>query len=430
MDTTLPFLWYARQQYPESEITILYCVGNKKQVLRNSVFIDNFCVENRIKQIDLSDLLVLPGIGKRIWKHLFRFSSNDGYPIKSIVSNPRLLFKGKNFFFLGMSIRKRIETYLGNRLINFDKLNDFIKPDIVLFDLRQKTRFYGRQQLFDLLYREKPDTILLPHSPHDITPYSELTSFDEKGEFFPSFCRYWIPFQHSRAFEKFPSRKNDFFYFGYPAFDSTWLKRKKHTFEKKEREKKKCLVMIRNFYEKGMPIPDGEWFTVSYETNIRFLSRLAEAIETVETSIEIIIKPHPKASFPKTRELIQETALQNWQISYESFYEQLEDVDIVISTFTTSLLIPIMQSIPTIVVEDYVQEYVNNWEILSELYQGLGLYTKKEDNLAYNLAIALTSYSAEGDIAHLRKYFPDNNLDMIFKNFRNIIHEKKAGFDI
>lgn len=423
IDTSLPFLWAVKQKYPKSRITILYCVGNKKQVLRDSAFVDEFCNKLGIEQIDLSDFLSLPKIGKKLWRYFFKYSTNDNYPIRKLLQQSGLLFKGKHLSYIGMAFRKKFETALGNRLVRLRDIDKVIQPDIVLFDLRQKTRFYGRDQLFQYFYINKPLTVLLPHSPHDITPYSEITSFDEKGEFFPDFCKYWIAFKHSRALEKFPERMDDFLYCGYSAFDSRWL-----AFNKSNpvvRTKKRCLLLIRNFYPENVNVPEGEWFTVSYESNLIYLNRVANAISRVDMPIEVVIKPHPKASLPKTKELIESTNLKDWVISYESFYEQIKNVDFVISTFTTSLLIPQMSGIPTILVEDYVQEYVNKWDVLKEMYKGLSLYSSPEDDLSKKINHAIWDYKPSDDINHLRQYFPDNNLENTLKMFENLIHEKK-----
>jgi hypothetical protein len=321
-----------------------------------------------------------------------------------------------------MSFRNRIEASVGNRLIKFKHIDKLLNPDIILFDLRQKTRFYGRDQLFQYFYNKKPLTVLLPHSPHDITPYSEITSFDENGEFFPAFCKYWIAFKHSRSFEKFIDRKEDFLYCGYSAFDSNWLKHNANP--NRKRERKRCLLLIRNFYPEGMSIPEGEWFTVSYESNLNYLNRVAEALIKIDSAVEIVIKPHPKASLPKTKELIESTNLRNWTISYESFFEQIRDIDFVISTFTTSLLIPQMSGIPTILIEDYVQNYVNKWQVLEDLYKGLSLYVLPTQDLSKTINQALNNYDPTNDLTHLRKYFPDNNLEHTLTTFENLLNEK------
>lgn len=423
IDTSLPFLWAVKQKYPEARITILYCVGNKKQVLRDSAFVDEFCNDHGIEQIDLSDFLNLPKIGKKLWRYFFRFSTNDSYPVRKLLQQPTLLFKGRHLSYIGMAFRNKFETALGSRLVKLKNIDKLIQPDIVLFDLRQKTRFYGRDQLFQYFYDNKPVTILLPHSPHDITPYSEITSFDEKGEFFPDFCKYWIAFKHSRAFEKFSDRRDDFLYCGYAAFDSRWLAFNKHI--PSLRKKKRCLLLIRNFYPERIKVPEGEWFTVSYESNWSYLNRIADAVSRINIPVDFVIKPHPKASLPKTKELIESTNLKDWVISYESFYEQIKDIDFVISTFTTSLLIPQMSGIPTVLVKDYVQDYVNKWEVLKEMYKGLSLYCSPEDDLSRMINHALTDYNPIDDINHLRRYFPDNNLEDTLNMFENLINEKK-----
>jgi hypothetical protein len=409
LDTTMPLLWYLKKNDPEMNITLLYCTGSKNQVLRNSKFLHEFTKINSISQIDLADLLFDSTACKKVWRFIFGKSKDDSYSIKNILLNPVSFFLKFKFIYVGTSLRKKVENYFVNRWINTKKINKYIEPDLIFFDLRQKSRFPGRDSIYEYLYRLKKPTILLPHSPHDITPTSEITCFDELGEYFPSFAKYWIPFKFSKAHTKFPERKKDFLMFGYPAFDNEWIEFNKKAID--NRVNKTCLVMIRNFYHEGVKPPKGEYFTVSYETNIKFLNDIQDAFEKLDNTFKIIIKPHPKASSPRVKDLINRTKIKNWEVSYESFYETLNKIDFVISTFTTSLLIPQFYGIPTIVFEDYVQRYVNKWEILSKIYKGLSLYCESSENLHDLILEATLKYNSEMDISHLRAYFSDQQLN-------------------
>jgi len=408
LDTTLPLLWYLKKNDPSASITILYCAGSKNQVLRKAKFLNEFTNENGMSQLDLADLLFQSNFIKKLWRFVFEKSKDDSYSFKNIIQNPVSFFLKFRFLYIGTSLRKKTENFLVNKLIDTKKIKKYIEPDLIFFDLREKSRFPGRDYIFQYLYDLETPTILLPHSPHDITPTSEITCFDESGDYFPFFAKYWIPFKHSKAYTRFPERKKDFLLFGYPAFDSEWIQFNKKSNRNKTR--KTCLVMIRNFYDEGLLPPEGEYFTVSFQSNIKFLNDIQDALEKLNAKVNLIIKPHPKASLPRVIDLINKSKLKNWEVSYESFYETLNKTDFVISTFTTSLLIPQFYGIPTIVFEDYVQRYVNEWDILSKVYKGLSLYCQSGEYLHDFIQKAMENYNSEKDISHLRTFFADNQL--------------------
>jgi hypothetical protein len=411
LDTSLPALWYLRQQHPDAQITILYCVSNRSQVLRDATFFDDFCQANRITQLDLADLLRGPRLARSLWRKIFATSANDAFPLLGLLKSPRLIFGGAAAH-IATGLRKKLEAALGEWLVDSKALSGLLDPDVVLFDLREKTQFYGRLSIFNQLYERRPLTFLMPHAPHNITSHQDVTSFDEDGEYFPSFCRYWIPFKHSTAWELIPERAADFIELGYPAFDSAWMDYLR-TLNKRRSTTKQCLVLLRNFFGEDQPTPDGERFTVPYQDTVRFVNRLATASRELGDPVEFIIKPHPKASRLRMTELLRSTRLTNWTISYEPFYKQLTEIDLVVSPYTTSLLITQMFGIPSILVEDELQAYVNRWDVLEKMYTELSLYCRETDTLALHMQRGLTDYDAAKDIAHLRQYFPDHNLTMI-----------------
>lgn len=411
LDTTLPALWYLRQRFPAAKLSILYCTSSRRQVLRDSDFLDEFCRDNDIDQLDLSDFLSLPESGRRLWRWLNDIAPSDALAFRDYMTTPRLWFTSA-VRHIGMSYQRRALNFLERLLLERRRFQTLIAPDVVLFDLREKSRFNGREFVFSRLYDVRPLTLLLPHSPHDIRPSSEITHFDEHGESFPDFCRYWIPFRHSEAARALPGRESSFLMLGYPAFDQRWLACQMAT-RKPRGRKLRCLVMIRNFYAPGVKKPETEWFTVPHDWVVAQVTKIAGALQSLQLDVDVVVKPHPKASRPRVVEMLKSVGILDWTISYESYYAQLRSVDFVISTFTTSLLIPQMCGLPTIVMEDGVQRYVNEWPVLAELYRGLSLYCPEGDDLAGFVRAAIGNYDAADDIRHLRRFFPDGNLDDI-----------------
>ena len=83
---------------------------------------------------------------------------------------------------------------------------------------------------------------------------------------------------------------------------------------------------------------------------------------------------------------------------------------------------PVFYGIPTITIEDYVQEYVNRWSVLESMYTGLELYCKKEQDLGELINFALRKYVSKKDIEFLRFYFPDNYLEKNRKMIQDILN--------
>ena len=408
LDTTLPFLWYLKKTDPNFQITILYCVTNKKQILRKANFVNSFCLENGIQQIDLTDLINAPKWLKKSLRFFFQINNNDSYSLKESLKNPVNFILKKKYRFIGMSLRKRIENYIGNHFVDQNRIDYYIRPEVILFDLREKSRFVSRDKLFNYLYTKELPTLLLPHSPHNINPEAGIAAFDEKGEYFPKFTKYLQPFKYSKIHEIFPEREKDFIYFNYPAYDSNWIRFNKESKTSVVKKKTTCLLMIRSFHAKGKTTPDGDFFRIDYETNFNLITRIRDSFNE---EVDFIIKPHPKASLPQVNELLADCELKNYKVTYDSFYELLPSVDLVIANFTTSLLLPIFYEIPTIIIEDYVLDHVAKWDVMQKMYSGLELYCKREHDLGELVNYALNKYVPQSDIDFLRLYFPDHYLE-------------------
>lgn len=412
LDTTLPQLWDIRRKFPESKIVILYCVTNKNQILRNNSFIIEFCDRYGIIQLDLSDLFKLNKLLKNIIKYIFSLSRKDNFPVSDFLRNPFNFIREKKYLYVAMSLRFRVETMIGEWFLNPYLLDKYITPDVIFFDLRFKSRFVGRDKILHYLYNLKTTTFLIPHSPHDVRPGIGIAPFDEKREYFPLFAKYWIPFKYSQISKSFPERKEDFVYMNYPAFDSDWINL---CYEISNINIKKnkivVLIMLRDFYKKNyLKDENDDIFTVEYSDNYQTLKRIQNSFKRFDKEIEFIIKPHPKISKPRLKQLLDEVSFSNYIISYSLFYELLPKVDLVISNFTTSLLLPVFFKKPVIIIQDDVQNYINKWKILKDMYCSLSLYCTESENLEDYIKKGLSLKNIKHDVLELRKYFPDRSL--------------------
>lgn len=419
LDTSIPALWYLRQQHPDANITIFYCVGNRAQVLRNTKFVDRFCEENHITQLDYADLLRLPEVGKKIWRTMFRTSRFDAFPIKEALASPRLFFS-KALAHLGTSLRSAIEFRLGGYLIDPAQNNIVPDADIVLWDHRGRRRSYRGGDFYPAIYDRQPITFLIPHAPSDMSAHSGIVAFDEAGEYFPAFCKYWVAFGLMRQHEKFPGRHDDFVQLGYPAFDSEWIAHVRSVTPERS-GRKRCLLLTRNFLLEGLPSREDLWAYPPYQDVVNFINRVADANEQLGSPLDFVIKPHPKAGEERTRDLVRKTRLTHWSISYEPVFSQLFDYDLVITSYTTSFLSLQMAGVPVILVEDDLQNYaLAQWDVLPDLFGNLSLYCRPDDDLAEFTRFALNDYVPDADVTHLRRFFPDHNLaeiDRVFSSY-------------
>ena len=138
----------------------------------------------------------------------------------------------------------------------------------------------------------------------------------------------------------------------------------------------------------------------------------------------MIFKPHPKASHPRVKNLLKECDLNDYIITYEPFFYTLPKIDLVISNFSTSLLMPIFFNIPTVLIEDEVQFIINEWEVLKKMYQNLSFYCKENDQLSRLIKKALSSNFNSSDKIFLRKYYSDKQLERNLIILQNLISEK------
>ena len=88
LDFTIPLFWKIKEKYPKCKISILYCVFDKKEILRDSRFFTNFCKNYDIKEYDFSDFLknsIIPL--KSFFKAIFLKSKADKLSFYEIKEN-------------------------------------------------------------------------------------------------------------------------------------------------------------------------------------------------------------------------------------------------------------------------------------------------------------------------------------------------------
>lgn len=418
MDYAAPLLWWLRRHHPGCHLTVLYCVSDKRQILGSSTFFSDFFRQNGIIEKDFSDWLkpsFLPF--KFLWKIFFSTRPSDRVSLGEILKSrlpawkPSVLLK-----FVSRQLTP-VEHRIGNAAVSLDEILPSLQPDILLFDNRTTSDFYGRDQFFQYMYGERKPVVLLPHGPHYVTPTGEFVPFDERGDALPDFCEHWMPFSHGTPWLKAPGQRGQFADIGHPGFDSEWLAScGAGKISRTRGEPIRCLWITRKFLPKGVKKPHGfDPFTLEYQEVMEHTEALARAIAKSDAPVEVIVKPHPSSNFEGTRDLMRKAGLKNFTVSNEPFYGLLRNTDVAASVFSTSLFFPVLYGIPTVVLHTPLQDYLyEKWPILSDLYTRLSYYSADIHAFERNLNHAFQTDSIETiercgkDRQHIRSFFPDH----------------------
>lgn len=418
MDYAIPLFEYIRNLESEAHISVLYCSVSRFRILREGKFYNNFFTKHNISQFDLSNQLDFPFrfFGNLI-RMLLRRSERDNFTSENSTS------------FYYRKITDKISALTGklekvvNKHTNIGKLLQKLNPDIVLFDNTSFTNFSGRSVLFEYLNAKKVKTVLLPHAPHH-SDTNAFTPFDEKGEALPSYCEFWMPFKYDVTWNALPQKKEQFFYIGYPGLDSKWLSqisKKKESRHIQNRQKINCLLIVRKFVpKKGIKEVD---FMYDYDEFIDLIGTICRSVYEYRDDINFIIKPHPSNDYKETEFVFSKTDLRNWSISYEPVYDLLHKIDFVISLYSTTLLIPAMLGIPTILINSSIQEFVHKEESMRLMYTGLPFFVKDEFELTNSVKTVISQLKKgigkkddnNHEAAHLRDFFPDYASERAYK---------------
>ena len=430
LDFSVPVLWGLRNKYPNARISILYMSLNKNQILRNSKFITHFCFENHIDQYDLCDFLTLNSLFiSSIFRRLFSQSYADKLSFKEIrkakKNNLKSIFKNVILGYL-----RPIERLISKLFVCKKQILNKINPDIVLFDNRSSYPFAGRDEIYKYLELNRKPVVLLPHAPHYIDPTNEFCRFDENNEdLMPSYTEHWMPFKYGEPWKVAPAHRDQFVKIGYPGLDSCWWEYLSKTYQGKT--KTRCLLMARKSLPEGEQRPHNfDEFTLDYEETLNFYTLVGKAVRDSGIEIEIVVKPHPSSSEAENRKMLNQAGLENFIISYDSFYDLLPSINIVVTQFTTAISIPVAYGIPTVVVETKLQHYVHNrWPLLAGYYLKLQYYCRPQElSVVISRLLNMPSVQAQSlaDKKLLREFFDDNAIDLAINRLEKLMVRNNA----
>lgn len=443
MDFTLPVLIEVKRCRPDVHITVLYCVLDRRNILRQSQFWDRMFTENNIKQVDFSNFLYpifCPFEG--LFRKFFSGSKADKIHFHEawnfyLLNGKKKGYTGFIFYLIKeygwkhlfsnllQSTATLVENWVIAKAVDANAILIRLNPDFVLFDNRSVTQFPGRGELYSWMYRNVVKVALLPHAPHLRDPLSEFCAFDEKGDSLPDFCEFWVPMKFGEPWRQVPEKRGQFQITGYPGLDSAWLKLCRHGFNEKKSlihksGKIRCLFVMRRYIPMGQARPANlDPYIVNYQDVFGPLNALAQSFLTLGREVEIILKPHPANSYPTLAADMKYSGFSEWSISHDPMYPLLSEVDLVVGIFSTVLLVPAMAGIPTVLIRTGLQDIVHSeWPLLEELYTQLSYYVPSIEKLTPTVDRALTQVDSgvgNGDESYLRKYFPDRAIDSVLR---------------
>jgi len=422
MDYSLPIFWKLKNDYPNVRISCLYCVYDRRMILRQSVYFSEFYEKLGINEFDFIDFL-RPEFKflNFILRKRFSQCPDDSYRAFDVEGSTK---SKKN---LVLEMWNKMRKYSKEKIILFllrtNRILKILCPDLILFDNRAFTQFHGRAAFYSYFEKEKLPIVLLQHGPHYRTP-GNFCPFDELGEVFPDYCEDWLPFRVATPWAHMPEKKDQFHDVGYPGYDQEWIEHLISSQKTKKivvtKESLRCCFIIRDFFPQGYIRPDvADPITPDYEEFSLVVQSVGRAIRETGRDIEVIIKPHPRNNLEMVNEVFMESGLSNWWVSQEPFFELLPKIDFVISYFSTTMLLPIAAKIPTIILDNRAQRHLNkNWEQLEHLYTGFQFFLKDNNyHVEYLKRVLIeidqneSESSASKDYEHIRRFFPDGAID-------------------
>lgn len=400
----MPVLWHVKKRFPKADIRVFFMVFTRNDILRDSKYYTQTFESLGIRYYDFIDFIPQPF--KAFGSHLrITYSKNTGKRAnKGVVA------------FVRQKIRNRLINPLYDFLykrINWKRLCTSIESDLILLDNTNYQPFYGKEHFYPLVYDKQHPVMLLPHAPHHahmkaFTPFEKM----EDGKDLPSFCEFWMPFINDRTWEVFPEKKDQFHYIGYPGLDQEWLDFIDSGKPDQASNSKTCLLIIRRFYDPGVE-KDND-FIYTYDEFLELINKIAGSFNSLQERVNVIVKPHPSNDAMTTAELLTKSDLNHWSLSYESIYDVYPKADLIVSLYSTILLVPAIQNVPTVLINSSIQMHVSKTEeSLRELYEGLPYFAAETELIGLKISEVLKDQknaTVKSSKEHIRKFFPDGAL--------------------
>lgn len=422
LDFTIPFYWGIISKYKNIKVVLLYCSIDKRQLIPNNTwYIKNLKKYNiDIIEYDLLNLFEC----KFFLNNFFRFISKEynettpNYFEKKNIINLSLVSKLHRIII--KILFKLSSKYLNlmTHKIDFKGFINRFNPDIFFLDNREDLKFIGSEVIFKSIFNSKKSKVVIPHAPHYSVSEYAFSPVNPHGKEIYDDCDIWLPFQKAKPWISKPDLIKQFFYVGYPGLDTKWL-----NFCRKSKIQKTQKKLINVFYigRKFLDFKNSNFVTLDFNTVYSEIFQINKSFVDLNLNYKLIFKIHPSGSFYMAQKLLKKLKIHDYEITIKPIYSHLASTDIVLSTYSTSAIIPAMAGIPTLIFKSKVQAEVNSlWKEIDKLYSNM-MYFIEINQIKKTLNQILNNTNNFNDIAHLRKYFPDKSIERCNNRIKKII---------
>ena len=405
LDFSLPLYWGLQTSGVKFEALVLICAAHKSQIIGEAEFYDTELKKLDVKLFDYSDLFSRNGtVSKSTLSTASRFLLNI------FVSYLCELNQSRGTETLVSKFIKRVYAHCVALMfgsLNFSDALGLNSVDFIILDNRERADFPLSRRLNNQIFNSDPIKIIAPHAPHYIDEFFSFVRVNPYGAQMVSDCDIWLPFHLSRPELRHPQLKKQFFKSGYPGLDSAWLNYCSANTRGKNRQLR-CLFIGRKFLGKNVTQKKADLVTLEYDQVLADLENIKNAFDRCDKEFELIFKPHPSGDLALTERVLIDAKLDYFSITTEPIYSSIADIDLVISPYSTAVIITAMAGIPTIILRSTLQEKINaHWNKIREMYEGLSFYVDYDCLTMTVKKILEDNTSGSTDVRFLRHYFED-----------------------
>jgi len=369
-DTSLHYLLNLKKD--NNDIEILFCTGNKNQIINKGSYIENFLITNNFDCYELSDFFKIKKL-KFVWKKIFSNNKFNYYK------------KNNNFLkYFPTSFLNFLENFLGELFLSDKKINIFFKnTDYLLIDFRHKYESFGKKKLENIIKNNDLKNIfLLPHACHYTRPFDEFKGIEsKKGITIPLHkATFWLPMHYD---ELNNYKKFNYQILGYPEINNCIQNPINY------KSNNSILILVRNF-KIDNSTTNNDSFVYEKKENLIYFNFYLNMKKKYFSDKKFIFKLHPKISEDLFIEFIDNIwPDKNYKIVYDSIFGYLDDIFLSISTYSTLNVVTISKKIPTIIINCRFHQYVNKWLLMSKIYKQFNFFSNDlntcETNINYIL---------------------------------------------
>jgi hypothetical protein len=425
LDFSLPLYWGLRATGVKFQAVVLICAVHKSQILGKSEYYERELKKLNIQLVDYSDLLLQRGsFFLSYLLQAFRFFSNI------FVDDQRNLNQSLGTETIVSKIFRRVYNYgmaFAFSSLNFSNTLKLDSVDFVILDNRERADFLLSRRLNNQIFNSDPIKLVTPHAPHYIDEYFSFVRVNPYGPQMVSDCDIWLPFHLSRPELKHPHLKKQFFRSGYPGLDEAWLNHCRGDAQG-TRKYVKCLVIGRKFLPKNVTQKKSDLVTLEYGQVLTDLEKIKDAFESCDKAVELIFKLHPSGDLGLAKQVLIDAKIENFTVTTEPLYSCIADVDLVISPYSTAVMITAMSGIPTVILRSELQEQINaHWIKIREMYEGMSFYVDYDCLTSTIKKILVDDNCGSADVNFLRHYFEDGAINRCVSRLLNLVASRGAS---